>query len=103
MKPRFKLVNREYQVKNASEARQVFYGYKSIENFDYWDTTSSAGDWTGWIVQRLSRRWYLIPFWQENNYPRYGFTLNTGEIIAAFSSRPDVETIYSILQEVVNQ
>lgn len=43
------------------------------------DTTSSAGDWNGYLVQKRHRMYYAIPFIQENSCPGPGFDVTTGE------------------------
>lgn len=53
--------------------------YPSVVRHEFMNTTSSAGDWDGFLIQRTgSRSAVAIPFWQENNYPNSGFTLRTG-------------------------
>lgn len=66
--------------------------YKSIERMVLVDTTSSAGDWSGFFVQRTGKKSCVaIPFNQENNYLGIGFTLYTG---TAFMKGPlDVDFI----------
>lgn len=72
--------------------------YPSVVQFEYTDTTSSAGDWWGYIVQRILNRWYLIIFGQDNNYPDKGYTLRTAQTwLACFPYEPSKEEIYSIL------
>ena len=54
--------------------------YPSIIHAEYMDTTSSAGDWAGFIIQKTGKNTArAIGFSQENNYPGYGFTLYTAE------------------------
>ena len=53
--------------------------HKSIDRMVLMDTTSSAGDWSGFFIQRTGRKSCVaIPFNQENNYLGDGFTLYTG-------------------------
>lgn len=57
-----------------------FWGsHKSVYTAEYMDQTSSAGDWSGFILQRLRKNVYAIGFSQENSYPNDGFTLRTCE------------------------
>jgi hypothetical protein len=49
-------------------------GYQFCEVFDW---TSSAGDWS-FIVSKDGETWY--PMFQENNYPRGGFTRNISDV-----------------------
>ena len=54
--------------------------YPSIQGAIFMDQTSSAGDWSGFIVQKTGTRSAVaIGFSQENNYPHSGFTLYTAE------------------------
>lgn len=53
------------------------------------DTTSSAGDWSGYFIQKVGNKFYVIPFTQENNWPSTGFTLYTNDAIASFEAQPD--------------
>jgi hypothetical protein len=54
----------------AGDYRQVALenGYPYLEVYDW---TSSAGDWT-FIVSKDGLLWRVM--WQENNWPRRGFT-----------------------------
>ena len=56
-----------------------FWGsHKSVHTAEYMDQTSSAGDWSGFIVQRTGKKKvHAIGFSQENSYPGAGFTLRT--------------------------
>lgn len=66
------------------------------------DTTSSAGDWQGYFVQKIGEVRYLILFFQENNYPRGGFTLTTGDVVAtSYGAEFDEDEIYSILNDLM--
>ena len=58
-----------------------FWGsHKSVHTAEYMDKTSSAGDWSGYILQRVGNNVYAIGFSQENDYPHDGFTLYTCEV-----------------------
>jgi hypothetical protein len=44
------------------------------------ETSSSAGDWTGVIFQKIGEKTYAIPFEQVTNFPRSGgFTVYTDD------------------------
>lgn len=54
--------------------------YKSVIDTEIMDMTSSAGDWSGFILQKTGKNTvHAIGFSQENNYPHDGFTLMTCE------------------------
>lgn len=77
------LENREFDVQgNWYEPSRMLRQYKSVVAVYLVDTISSAGDWSGVLVQKVFSVFYVIPFSQTNNYPHSGFTLNTGDKIA---------------------
>ena len=54
--------------------------YPSIKVCKLMDTTSSAGDWYGFIIQQIAPKKYIaIGFSQTNLYPHDGFGLQTCE------------------------
>lgn len=54
--------------------------YRSIIGTELMDTTSSAGDWSGFIIQKIGKNTFVaIAFSQYNNYPHDGFCLMTCE------------------------
>ena len=78
---------------------------KSLKNTvmgDYWTTSSSAGNWEGYFVQKIKNKYYLIFFTQENNWPRSGYTLNTGNYSARFDTLPTQEELESIVADIYN-
>lgn len=55
--------------------------YKSIVYGEYVNTSSSCGDWEGFIIQKLGKTYYGIPFWQENLHHEIGFfSVDTGDV-----------------------
>ena len=79
---------------------EFFNHFVSVINCDYWNTTSSAGDWSGYIVQKLNGWYYLIPFWQENRvWQGGGYTFGTGNILASRKGENiSRDEIYEILE-----
>ena len=87
------LTSRKYVVdeKNSLDKRITWYSalhllknYKSVVSAEWTNTSSSAGDWDGYLVQHIGNHNFLIPIFQENNYPRFGYTLYTGDLIASW-------------------
>jgi len=75
------LTNKELKVKdNWYGAEKLLKGYKSVVKVELTNTSSSAGDWDGYFIQKLNNRFYFIPFSQENNFPKMGFTLYTATL-----------------------
>ena len=80
------LTNREWKIEGTWYApEEHLKRYKSVIKTGYITMSSSAGDWSGMFVQKLNGWYYFIPFSQENNYPRSGFTLYTDEVFARTS------------------
>ena len=58
------------------------------------ETSSSAGDWTGVIFQRIGGTTYVIPFEQVINFPRSGgFTVYTDDFYFTKFEGPLTEDI----------
>ena len=73
---------------------------RDIKRVELWDTTSSAGDWDGYFVQKYNKKFYLILFWQENISWTRCFRLYTGgEPIVEFEREPTKDECDSIRLE----
>lgn len=81
--------------------------YKSIVKADFNNTTSSAGDWTGYILQKIGNTYYCIPVFQENQYPREGYKTYTGNrnIFVFYTKYVDIEIsdIWDILMGCISK
>ena len=72
--------------------------YRSIVGAHFTDMSSSAGDWSGFFLQKTGRNTCVaIPFSQENNYPHAGFTLYTGK---AYCKGPLTSEFHKIAEEM---
>lgn len=62
---------------------------RDVKRAELWETSSSAGDWSGYFVQKYKRRYWLIIFWQRNlDWTPY-FRLTTAQHpIASFRHEP---------------
>ncbi|MFP4019837.1 MAG: hypothetical protein ACLFUH_11375 [Bacteroidales bacterium] len=85
------LTNREYQIDgNWNEpAKFLRENFKSVIGTEMIDITSSAGDWSGLVFQKIGGKIKIIPFEQTNNYPSGGFTLYTSNHIFASIDEKD--------------
>lgn len=74
------LSNKEYVVPGNWYAPEKYLnGKKSVCYTELIDITSLAGDWSGFCVQLQYKKYWLIPFSQENLWPKLGgFKLYTG-------------------------
>ena len=94
------LTNREFHVNGTwYSPEKRLQEYNSVVMTELTDTTSSAGDWTGYLIQKIFKKFHLIIFSQENDYPNgRGFTLKTGEdVVATFDKLPTKEQVYNLL------
>lgn len=94
------LTARTYQVDGNWYAPEEFLqGFSSVVKTELFNTTSSAGDWDGYFIQKILNRYYLIIFSQVNNgFGASGFTLYTDrKPKAVFKDEPSRDTIYDIL------
>ena len=95
-----KLINREWVVEGgASEPLNKLKSFGSVEWAEYMDTMSSAGDWTGFFVQKIGSSLYAISFDQTNLWPHTGFQLLTGDVFMSFHGN-DVVLTNELINEI---
>lgn len=70
---------------------------KGVVKAELLDTTSSAGDWSGYFVKKIKDEgktmFEIWTFSQENNWPQGGFTLYM-EALDVYSDEPTEEEVY---------
>jgi hypothetical protein len=77
--------------------------YPSVIHAEHIETTSSAGDWTGIFFQKIGRKTYIIPFSQENGYPRHsGYDLYTGDVFGSYKGEVTQEDIKNAIEDFCN-
>lgn len=98
------LIDRNIPVTESKKGRVTWYtplevleSYPSVIKVDHFDTTSSAGDWQGYFIQKIKENlFYIIVFSQENT--RAGYTIYTqSKPLIKLDSEPDTNTINEIL------
>lgn len=92
------LCGREWKVTgNWYESQKMLESYKSVVEACFLDTISSAGDWSGYILQKLGGWYHVIIFWQVNNDSGDGFDVYTGQVpLATANYRPTREELVKI-------
>lgn len=102
------LTNRKYLIDQGSpehkyinwySALHFLENYKSVIKTEWTNTCSSAGDWDGYLVQHIGNCNFLIAIFQENNYPRFGYTLYTGDLLASWKGEFKDDDAFSIYLE----
>ena len=97
------LVNRvynsaDYDVKdNWYAIQEILSQFKSVHHVELFDTCSSSGDWQGFFIQYLNHKYYMISFYQENNWPRKGFTGYTGRVLLESNDPIPAEIAYDVI------
>ena len=75
--------------------------HKSIVVCGLWNTTSSAGDWDGYFIQKFSGKYGLFIFSQENRaFNGLGFNLYINpNAVAIFDYCPLESEIFEIMKD----
>jgi hypothetical protein len=66
--------------------QRYLQSFNSVIRADHIDTTSSAGDWVGYVAIKNGDNIALVSFEQHNNWPGDGFTLQIDNAPFAFVS-----------------
>jgi len=80
------LTNRQWHTNgNWYAAKRIIKeNFASVVFCDYMETTSSSGDWTGLVIQKLRNRLYVMIFSQENTFPcQEGYDIFTNDHVTA--------------------
>jgi hypothetical protein len=97
------LTNRKWHTNGGwfSTKRFIKENFESIVFCDHIETTSSAGDWTGLIIQKADNKLHIIPFSQENTFPcREGFDIYTGDVTATVQDTSMITNYKEICEKV---
>lgn len=85
------LIDREYQVEGSWYAPVNYLkdNFKSVVKAKLVNTCNSYGNWDGYFVQKIGKKFYLIAFSQENEMVRGGlFTLFTLGMAVKYDHEP---------------
>lgn len=102
------LTNREWQVNGSWFAPRDFLrdNFSSVVFCDHFNTSSSAGDWEGFVLQQFGRKVYVTLFTQENCYPDSGFQLTTSKNpfmeFLDVGVNPNYRELFDIATQAVN-
>jgi hypothetical protein len=98
------LTNRQWHIDGNWFAPKRFIkeNFASVVYCDYMEMTSSAGDWTGLIIQKLGNNLYVTVFSQENTFPcNNGFDVHTDSHISTFHQDvPSVTNYTELFNEI---
>lgn len=99
------LTNKTWEVEGTWYAPEQFLRWEApgVVRAELWNTTSSAGDWDGYFVQKHGQKWYLILFWQENIAWTPYFRLTTdGQAFAVCDHEPTRAECEQLREELDN-
>ena len=99
------LLGRSYHVDGTwYEPQKFLENFKSVVRADYLETTSSAGDWTGYILQKIGKVFHIILFWQTNSYPNSGFDVVTdaNEMYSFSGEEPTKDELEEMIWSISN-
>jgi hypothetical protein len=97
------LINREWKIEGSwYSPLEKLRQYKAVQAVEYFDTSSSAGDWNGLVIMKQGKKYAIVPFSQENDYPNEGFILRTGLPLLVMDEYPDMDLQVDLYQEFVN-
>jgi hypothetical protein len=91
------LINRQWHTSEDwfSTVKFIREKFASVVFCKHTDTTSSAGDWSGLIIQKLGNQLYVLLFSQENTFPHCdGFDIYTDDHVTAIVQNASKVTDY---------
>ncbi|MEX0896029.1 MAG: hypothetical protein WDZ94_03750 [Patescibacteria group bacterium] len=96
------LTHKRYEVPGDwYQPKQQLLTKPSVMLAEYYETSSSSGDWSGYFLQKIGQAYHLILFTQENLYPEDGFELMTGVVIHTFKSEPNKPDVAKVIISVL--
>lgn len=96
---------KDYHHINWYSALDLLRSKKSVKLCDFYDTTSSAGEWGGYIVQELNGTNYLILFSQTGRgaFSMGGYTIYTDDKpLASWQGEMNRDDVENIIDEHMN-
>lgn len=96
------LINREYEVEGSWYAPlRHFRDMDSVVRCNHYDTTSSAGNWSGYVLQKIGKFYYVILFWQINIAWTPYFEVHTDDKpLARLDYEPKEDEIFSMIEDL---
>lgn len=90
------------RIRTSDVPRIIKERYKSVLRVEFMDTTSSAGDWSGIIVQKIGKEKCVgIIFSMENKYPYDGFDVYTDSVYYELPLNYTLEDLQQIYEDEI--
>lgn len=85
------------RIRTSNVPRMIQEMFMSVLRVEFMDTTSSAGDWSGIIVQKIGKeKCIAIIFSMENRYPSDGFNVYTDKVYFELPNNYTLENLQEI-------
>lgn len=96
------LTSRRWHVNGRWFAPRKFIkdNFPSVVYCDYIEMSSSVGNWSGLIIQRLNRQLHVVIFYQENSYPKSGFDVETQSYPIVSTSDTKIDSPRALFDQV---
>lgn len=90
------------RIRTSDVPRIIKERFSSVLMVEFMDTTSSAGDWSGIIVQKIGKKKCVaIIFSMENRYPHDGFNVNTDDVYFDLPFNYTLEDLCELFEEKI--
>ena len=90
------------RIRTSDVPRIIKERFSSVVAVEFMDTTSSAGDWSGLIVQKIGKKKCVaIIFSMENKYPYDGFNVNTDDVYFELPLNYTLEDLNNLFAEKI--
>ena len=90
------------RIRTSGVPRIIKERFSSVLAVEFMDTTNSAGDWSGIIVQKIGKKKCVaIIFSMENKYPYDGFNVNTDDVYFDLPLNYTLEDLNNLFAEKI--
>lgn len=90
------------RIRTSGVPRIIKERFSSVLAVEFMDTTSSAGDWSGIIVQKIGKeKCVAIIFSMENKYPHNGFNVYTDDVYYELPLKYTLEDLQKVYADKI--
>ena len=90
------------KIRTSGVPRIIKERFSSVLAVEFMDTTSSAGDWSGIIVQKIGKeKCVAIIFSMENKYPHDGFNVYTDDVYYELPLKYTLEDLQKVYADKI--
>ena len=90
------------RIRTSGVPRIIKERFSSLLAVEFMDTTSTAGDWSGIIVQKIGKqKCVAIIFSMENKYPHDGFNVYTDDVYYELPLKYTLEDLQKVYEDKI--